>query len=105
MHALKDKKIGLPSELLQKIQAVGERLELEQIILFGSRARGTNGDRSDIDLAVKVKDAVEYYEVLDALEDIDTLLIFDVVDMNSSSFSYSLCDEIEKDGVIIFEKI
>lgn len=65
----------------------------------------TNAERSDIDLALHAKDAKQYYEILDNIEDIETLLIFDVVDMNSSAFSKDLYEEIKRDGVLIYEKI
>lgn len=87
------------------LQGAGEKFNLDQIILFGSRARGDNFERSDIDLALRAKDAKQYYEILDYIEEIETLLIFDVVDMNSSAFSKDLCEEIRRDGVLIYEKV
>lgn len=38
--------------LYKAIAALGEKFNAEKIVLFGSRARGDNHERSDIDLAV-----------------------------------------------------
>lgn len=104
-YTIKNKKPDLPEKILEALQGAGEKFNLDQIILFGSRARGDNFERSDIDLALRAKDAKQYYEILDYIEEIETLLIFDVVDMNSSAFSRDLCEEIKRDGVLIYEKI
>lgn len=104
-YTIKNKKPDLPEKILVALQGAGEKFNLDQIILFGSRARGDNFERSDIDLALHAKDAKQYYEILDYIEEIETLLIFDVVDMNSSAFSRDLCEEIKRDGVLIYEKV
>lgn len=103
-RSIKDKKVNLPEKVLDALQIMGEKFDLEQIILFGSRARCTNMERSDIDLALYVKDTKQYFEILDYIEEIETLLMFDVVDMNSSAFSNDLYEEIKRDGVSIYMK-
>lgn len=105
MYHLDEKRINLPEKILVELQKMGKKFGLDQIILFGSRARCTNGERSDIDLALYAKDAKQYYDILDFVEEIETLLMFDVVDLNGIAFSNDLRDEIERDGVIIYEKI
>ena len=42
-------------KLYSLIAALGEKYNAEKILLFGSRARGDNHERSDIDLARKIK--------------------------------------------------
>ena len=95
----------IPEKIEYDIKAIGEKLSIDRIIVFGSRARGDNGPRSDIDLAINARSAKEYFEMKDALDDIDTLLMFDLVDLNSSSLSADLLDEIKRDGVVIYEKV
>ena len=95
----------IPEKIEYDIKAIGEKLSIDRIIVFGSRARGDNGPRSDIDLAINARSAKEYFDMKDALDDIDTLLMFDLVDLNSSSLSADLLDEIKRDGVIIYEKV
>ena len=74
---------------------------IEKVILFGSRARGTNSERSDIDIAVTGGDFDSFYWNME--EDIHTLLMFDVVELDRG-ISEELKKEIERDGVTIYEK-
>lgn len=75
---------------------------LRNIVLFGSRAKGNNTERSDIDMAVYGGDFDGFY--WDIKEKINSLLMFDIIQADSA-ISDDLKHEIEKDGVIIYEKI
>ena len=74
---------------------------LRNIVLFGSRAKGNNTERSDIDMAVYGGDFDSFY--WDVKEKINSLLMFDIIQADSA-ISDDLKHEIEKDGVIIYEK-
>lgn len=74
---------------------------LRTIVLFGSRAKGNNTERSDIDMAVYGGDFDGFY--WDIKEKVNSLLMFDIIQANSA-ISDDLKHEIEKDGVIIYEK-
>lgn len=74
---------------------------LRNIVLFGSRAKGNNTERSDIDMAVYGGDLDGFY--WDIKEKINSLLMFDIIQADSA-ISDDLKHEIEKDGVIIYEK-
>ena len=76
---------------------------INKVILFGSRARNTNQERSDVDLAVAGGNPRRFH--LDLEERARSLLFFDVVDMNNPHLSPELLKEIKKDGVTIYEKI
>jgi len=58
---------------------------VEQVLLFGSRARGTASSRSDIDLAVAYPsaDVLRWQEVLDIVEAANTLLKIDCIRIDS----------------------
>ena len=43
---------NLPDAVLQDISRFAEKHGIRRVLLFGSRARGTQTERSDIDLAV-----------------------------------------------------
>ena len=73
----------------------------ERVILFGSRARGNNTERSDVDIAVYGGDFDSFY--WDIKENIHSLLMFDVINADAS-ISEELKKEIKKDGVVIYEK-
>ena len=67
-----------------------------------SRARGTHTERSDIDIAVYGGDFDSFY--WDVKEKIHSLLMFDIIEADAS-ISEELKQEIEKDGVTIYEKL
>ena len=74
----------------------------EQVLLFGSRAKGTAMERSDIDIAVSgVKD---FYGLQDKLEQIETLYSIDAVDMDNCK-NERLMSDIEQYGHELFKEI
>lgn len=79
-----------------------KKYNLSKVILYGSRARGDNFPRSDIDLAVEGGDVINFKLAVD--EEIQTLLMFDVVNL-AENLSEKFLKEIERDGVILYEKI
>ena len=89
-------------QLYALIAGLGKKYHAEKVVLFGSRARGDNRERSDIDLAIQGGDTVAFAASAD--EDIPTLLMFDVVDLDKPVQS-ELLEEIRKDGVVIYEKV
>ena len=93
---------NLPKRAESDIISLASRCGLHKVILFGSRARGDNHERSDIDLAIQGGDTVAFAASAD--EDIPTLLMFDVVDLDKPVQS-ELLEEIRKDGVVIYEKV
>lgn len=69
--------------------------DVREVILFGSWAKGTANERSDIDIAVRgVKDIEKLRE---DIEDIPTLRSFDIVDMENCK-NELLLKEIEQYG-------
>lgn len=95
-------KYNLPDRILRDIYSLAKKHSVEKVVLFGSRARGTNTERSDIDLAVYGGDFEKFY--WDVKEKVRSLLMFDLVHMDGS-VSDDLKEEINKDGVVIYEKI
>ena len=93
--------MNLPEKVRVGIVQLAERYGLERVILFGSRARGDNWERSDIDLAVRGGDVVRF--ALDVDEELPTLLMFDVVDL-SRPVQAELLAAIRREGVLLYEK-
>ena len=94
-------KYNLPDRVLRELSYFAQEHSVTKIILFGSRARGTNTERSDIDIAVYGGDFYGFY--WDVKEKIHSLLMFDILQADTS-ISDELKQEIEKDGVVIYEK-
>lgn len=94
-------KYNLPDRVWQDIVKLAKKYAIEKVILFGSRARGDNRERSDIDLAVSGGNITEF--ALAVEEDVWTLLMFDVVNLDGL-VSKELLAEIAKEGVLLYEK-
>lgn len=92
---------NIPERVLKDIISFSKKNNIDKVILFGSRARGTNTERSDIDIAVIGGNFTDFY--WDIKEKTHSLLSFDVVEFNDST-SEELKGEIERDGVLIYEK-
>lgn len=91
----------LPERVVRDIIKFSEKHGIQKVILFGSRARKTNSERSDIDIAVSGGNYLDFY--YDIEENSHTLLMFDVVDLDKG-ISQELQDEIERDGILLYEK-
>lgn len=94
-------KYNLPERVIRDITTFARKHNIGKVILFGSRANGTHTERSDIDIAVIGGDFDGFY--WDINENAHTLLSFDVVDIDSG-VSNDLKIEIQRDGIIIYEK-
>lgn len=85
------------------IKTLGEKYQAEKILLFGSRARGDNRERSDIDLAIYGMEADNRTLFWLAVEDLPTLLKFDIVHIDKNT-EESFLKTIEAEGVVLYEK-
>ena len=95
--------MNLEKRIVDEIRGIACKYKyINKVILFGSRARGDNSLKSDIDLAIYADNSI-----VEFIEDIEmnthTLLEFDFSDMNV------ICDEffieqIKKEGIVIYEK-
>lgn len=90
---------NLDKRLEREIISMARRFSVKKLILFGSRARGTNRERSDIDLAATGGDIDEFEEAVE--EQIDTLLAFDVINLDDG-IDDDFKAEIDRDGIILY---
>lgn len=96
--------INLDKRVIENIQRIGQEYAIERIILFGSRARGDNKPKSDIDLAVfPLPDFSNRGRLSSDFEDMDTLLKIDVVFIDKQ-IDPKLLENIEREGVILYER-
>lgn len=94
-------KCDLEERIKDDIVLLAKACEVDRVVFFGSRARGDNWERSDVDLAVEGGKSEKFREWADSL--IDTLLFIDVVNLDRH-VSDELRQEIAKDGVAIYER-
>ena len=95
--------MNLDKQILKEIgQIATHHPEIQKILLFGSRARGDNSERSDIDLAVYAKGSISTF-----IEEIElmttTLLEYDITHITELTEDYFL-EQINRDGIVIYEK-
>lgn len=94
--------VSLKENIVIEIQELAEKCNLDKVILFGSRARRDNREKSDIDLAISGGNSAEFATAVD--DEINTLLFFDVVDMGLP-ISDELTESINREGICIYEKV
>ena len=90
--------------ILQIADELGQIPSVENVILFGSRARGNNWERSDIDLAVICPNASwsDWAKMTDVIDEAPTLLKIDLVRFHDAP--ESLQNEILLEGVPVYER-
>ena len=85
------------------IEKIKELNFVKEVWLFGSRARGDNEDKSDIDLAIVCEENTtdfDWNKIIDIIENRDTLLMVDFVrfdKLNNGKFK----DNILKDKKVL----
>lgn len=94
-------KYNVPERVIRDITVLSREYDIRKVILFGSRARGTHTERSDIDIAISGGNTAAFS--IDIDERAHTLLMFDVVDLDGH-ISEELQKEIERDGIVVYEK-
>lgn len=93
----------LPDNLDRQLAGLARELAASKLVLFGSRARGDYRDRSDIDLAVYGMPEENRAAFWMGLEELPTLLKFDIVHVGPG-VSEAFLQNIEKDGVTLYAK-
>ena len=99
-------KTGLSVETLGLLQNVFRKhLNVEQVKLYGSRAKGTYNERSDIDLAAYGK-ALNRFMIADVLLDLDDLDIPYLIELQNFQDlkNRRLIEHIGRVGVVIFDR-
>lgn len=66
--------------VLEDIKEICKKYKAKEVILFGSRAKGTALERSDIDIAVSGIEDIE--DLKDEIEEIPTLYKIDIVNID-----------------------
>lgn len=98
-------KYGLSDATLEEILAVfRENIQVEDVILFGSRAKGSYRPGSDIDLAVKGKGLTfqEFVKLLVKLDELELIYKIDAVNYQTIK-NQELLDHISRVGVRLLQ--
>ncbi|QLE01225.1 nucleotidyltransferase domain-containing protein [Galbibacter sp. BG1] len=96
---------GLKNEVADQLQGLFRaHTEIEEAIIFGSRAMNSYRVNSDVDVALKGK--INFNTLLEIEREIDNLMLpnkFDVLVLNSIE-NANLLDHIEKNGSVFYKK-
>lgn len=100
-------RFGLKESVIQQIGAVFARHpQVEKAVLYGSRAKGTYRNGSDIDLALEGGEALTLdvlYGIMDEIEDLLLPYSFDL-SIFSGITDPDVIEHIRRVGVILYEK-
>lgn len=99
-------KFGLSEQTIEKMKSVFTGfLEIDEIIVFGSRAKGNYRENSDIDLAIKVNnlDLTTLQKIEIRLEELYLPYTIDLVDYFKIENS-NLIEHIDRVGKIFYKK-
>ena len=86
-------KFGLPDSTIEKINTVFARHpEIEEVLIYGSRAKGTYREGSDIDITLKGSGLSEELRanIFSEIDDLNTPYLFDI----------SIFDKLRSDDLI-----
>jgi len=100
-------KFGLKEETIDKINAVFAKYpEVEEVIVYGSRAKGNYREGSDIDITLKgntLKDEIRSKIWLD-IDDLNTPYLFDISIFEKLN-APSLEEHIKRVGKVFYRKV
>ena len=94
--------IGLNDSLKNEIIKLAKHYGIQELTLFGSRARGDFRKTSDIDIAVSGGNIAGFS--IDVNEETNTLLKFDVINLDGA-VQKELLESIKREGVVLYEEI
>lgn len=89
-------------EVIREIVKLCRQHGADKVILFGSRAKGTQSERSDIDIAVS--GASDFEQLEEKVENLPTLYKVDLLNMDTCK-NQLLLEDIREYGRKVFETI
>ncbi len=95
--------MNLSPSLTAELASLARKYAARRLVLFGSRARGDNGPRSDIDLAVYGMPEENRSAFWMDAEELPTLLKFDIAHV-SPDMAPEFLQSIRRDGVVLYEQ-
>ncbi len=90
---------GMKPSVVESIRHYAQLHGLDSVILFGSRANGSQRPKSDIDLALSGGDQTLF--ILDVEEFAPTLLAFDYVNLDGP-VQQKLRERIAREGKVLY---
>ncbi len=98
---------GLNDATVEKLRSVlASYPQIEQAILYGSRAKGNYKNGSDIDLTLQGGDDLTFDVLYEIIQQVDDLLLPYTVDLSifSTLSDEDLIDHIRRLGVVFYQR-
>ena len=96
-----DYNIGLSKELIEKIKCITKKFENYKFYVFGSRAKGTYKNNSDIDIAIYEEVSEDdKYKIMNEFDLLDTIYKIDLVFINKTT-KKQLLKSINENKIIL----
>lgn len=98
-------KVNVSSKVTSSLRNIAEKYPIQKIVIFGSRARGDNHPKSDIDVAVFSSPGLDLKgHITCEIDDLETLLKIDIIFIDRFT-DLKLLENIQKEGVVIYERL
>ena len=91
------------NEIREKIEEIAQKYQIQQIILFGSYAKGTATEESDVDFVVNYGENCRGLKCIEFQLDLEDVLSKEVDVVNIKQVPYYLTRDILKEGLIIYD--
>ncbi len=97
-------KYGIEEKIFDEMLVIFKEIsQISQVILFGSRAKGTYKETSDIDLAVEFEKEDKKLLLIRRLDEMRCALKFDVLNQKQIQ-NEQLINDIKTEGIVIYQK-
>lgn len=94
---------GLPQRTIDELlNYFKQKSEIEKVVIYGSRAKGTYHNGSDIDFAIWTNKHESITNILSELDDLPTPYMFDVTDYKTLTHG-GMKNSIDKYGKIFYD--
>lgn len=93
---------GLPDKTINELlNYFKQKKEIEKVVIYGSRAKGTYHNGSDIDFAIWIDNHKNINRILSELDDLPTPYKFDVTDYKTLNHE-GMKNSIDKYGKLFY---
>lgn len=95
---------GLSERTIEELlKYFSSKPEIEKVLIYGSRAKGSFHIGSDIDFAIWTEDSDKISTYLWELDELSTPYKFDVTDYKNLNHS-EMKNNIDRDGILFYER-
>ncbi len=96
---------GLPKRTIDELLSYFKsKPDIERVLIFGSRAKGTYRNGSDIDFAIWTDNHDDFFRIAGELDELPTPYKFDVIDYKTLTHQ-GMLNSINNDGKLFYQQV